>query len=313
VRAPSGGGGSGTGEQRRRDPGAGAGRRRRVEERLGGLIYAEESPPYTIDDLFPDFREEATERPTTENYIHNVAGDQVASFDISSLHHNDTEWSDAVLRRNMDSWLAERVHEMTRETGGGLLTEVRVNGLLRENGEIVGVTTSELDPIKADLVVAADGVNSELARDAGLMDWEDPDEWFQGVKAVVEMDPEDINERFGIEGRVRPRPPLLRRPVRRRPRRRVPLHERGLAVHRHCLPPRLPSPRGRPSHTNCSTTCSPTRCWPSGSATITRNWSTLRSWSRLEEGRPPVATRGPARPGRRRRRPDAGPGTYHQG
>jgi electron transfer flavoprotein-quinone oxidoreductase len=165
----------------------------------GGLIYAEESSPYTIDDLFPDFREEATERPTTENYIHNVAGDQVASFDISSLHHNDTEWSDAVLRRNMDSWLAERVHEMTRETGGGLLTEVRVNGLLRENGEIVGVTTSELDPIKADLVVAADGVNSELARDAGLMDWEDPDEWFQGVKAVVEMDPEDINERFGIE------------------------------------------------------------------------------------------------------------------
>jgi electron transfer flavoprotein-quinone oxidoreductase len=97
----------------------------------GGLIYAEESSPYTIDDLFPDFREEATERPATENYIHNVAGEKVASFDISSLHHHDTEWADAVLRRKMDSWLAERVHEMARETGGGLLTEVRVNWLLR--------------------------------------------------------------------------------------------------------------------------------------------------------------------------------------
>jgi len=165
----------------------------------GGLIYAEESAPYTIDDLFPDFREEATERPATDNYIHNISGDRVATFDISKLHHHDTEWADAVLRRKMDSWLGERVHEMTRETGGGLLTDVRVTGLLRDRGEIVGVEMAELDPIEADIVVAADGVNSELARDAGLMDWEDPEDWFQGVKAVVDMPPEAINERFDID------------------------------------------------------------------------------------------------------------------
>ncbi|EMA29907.1 FAD-dependent monooxygenase [Haloarcula japonica] len=164
----------------------------------GGLIYAEESAPYTIDGLFPDFREEATERPVTENVIHNIAGDKVKSFDIGDLHHHDTAWADAVLRRKMDSWLAQQVHERTRETGGGLLTEVHVTGLLRERGEIVGVTTEELDPIRADLVVAADGVNSELARDAGLMDWEEPEEWFQGVKAVVDMEPEVINDRFDV-------------------------------------------------------------------------------------------------------------------
>ena len=162
----------------------------------GGLIYAESSAPYTIDDLFPDFREEAAERPVTEYYLHNVAGRKVRSFDITDLHEHDTEWSDAVLRRPMDSWLAGRVHERTRETGGGLLTDVRVNGLLREDGEVVGVTCDEIDPIRADLVVAADGVNSELARDAGLMDWEDPEEWFQGVKAVV--DAPDVDDRFDI-------------------------------------------------------------------------------------------------------------------
>ena len=165
----------------------------------GGLIYAEESAPYTIDDLFPAFREEATERPVTENYLHNIAGEKVKTFDISELHHTDTEWADSVLRRKMDGWLEKRVHEMTAETGGGLLTEVHVDGLLREDGEIVGVTTDELEPLTADIVVAADGVNSELARDAGLMDWNEPDEWFQGVKAVVEMDPDVINERFGID------------------------------------------------------------------------------------------------------------------
>jgi electron transfer flavoprotein-quinone oxidoreductase len=164
----------------------------------GGLIYAEQSAPYTIDDLFPEFRAQASERPVSETYIHNVAGQKVKTFDLHGVHNNDAEWCDSVLRRKMDSWLAQRVHEKTRETGGGLLTGVRVNGLLRENGEIVGVTCDELDPITADVIIAADGVNSELARDAGLMDWEEPDEWFQGVKAVVEMEPEAINERFGI-------------------------------------------------------------------------------------------------------------------
>ena len=165
----------------------------------GGLLYAEESAPYTIDRLFPDFREAATERPVDEYYIHNIAGRKVKTFDLHDVHHNDTEWCDAVLRRTMDSWLARRVHELTRETGGGLLTEVRVDGLLREDGEIVGVTCEELDPIEADVVIAADGVNSELARDAGLMDWEDPEDWFQGVKAVVDMEPEVINDRFDID------------------------------------------------------------------------------------------------------------------
>ena len=165
----------------------------------GGLIYAEESTPYTIDDLFPDFREAATDRAVTEHYIHNVSGRNVKTFDLHDLHHHDTEWADSVLRRKMDSWLADRVHEMTRKTGGGLLTDVRVSGLLREGGRIVGVTCDELDAIRADVVVAADGVNSELARDAGLMDWEEPEEWFQGVKAVVDMPEGAVEERFNVD------------------------------------------------------------------------------------------------------------------
>ncbi|WP_323676081.1 FAD-dependent monooxygenase [Halorubellus sp. PRR65] len=164
----------------------------------GGLIYAEESAPYTIDDLYPGFREYASERPITEYHIHNVAGSKVKSYDITGLHDHDTEWSDAVLRRKMDSWLEQRVHERTRETGGGVVTGVHVDGLIQEDGEVKGVTCEELDPIEADLVVAADGVNSELAREANLMDWEEPEEWFQGVKAVVDLPDGAVEERFGI-------------------------------------------------------------------------------------------------------------------
>jgi electron transfer flavoprotein-quinone oxidoreductase len=165
----------------------------------GGLLYGEESAPYTLDEVFPGVRDAATERPVDDHYIHNISGRKVKTFDLGKLHHHDTDWCDAVLRRKLDSWVARQVHEATRETGGGVLTDVRVNGLLREGGQITGVTLDELDPIRADAIIAADGVNSELARDAGLMDWEDPEQWFQGVKAVVEMDPEIINERFGID------------------------------------------------------------------------------------------------------------------
>ncbi|WP_336034986.1 FAD-dependent monooxygenase [Halobacterium yunchengense] len=164
----------------------------------GGLLFAEEAAPYTLNGLFDGFRDAATERPVTESYMHNVAGERVHTIDLEGVHTEGVEWCDSVLRREMDSWLAERVHEKARETGGGLLTEVHANGLLRENGEIVGVTFDELDPIRADVVVAADGVNSELARDAGLTDWADAEDYFQGVKAVVEMPEGAIEERFGV-------------------------------------------------------------------------------------------------------------------
>ncbi|WP_277553073.1 FAD-dependent monooxygenase [Halobaculum limi] len=164
----------------------------------GGLLYAEESAPFTLDRLFDGFREAATERPVTRNYMDTLAGDRIHTVDLQRVHDHDTAWCDAVLRRRMDSWLAERVHERTAAAGGGLLTEVHVNGLLRENGDIVGVTCDELDPIRADVVIAADGVNSELAREAGLMDWDDPKEFFQGVKAVVDVPPDVIAERFDI-------------------------------------------------------------------------------------------------------------------
>jgi len=180
----------------------------------GGVVYAETSAPYTVDDLFEGFREEATERPVTANYIHNVAGDRVRTFDLTRLHDHDTEWADAVLRRRMDAWLAERVHEATSDAGGGLLEGVRADGLLwaDADGELIepgdgrdergarvaGVSFEEIEPVTADLVVAADGVNSALARDAGLMDWEEPEEWFQGVKVVADMPADVIERRFDI-------------------------------------------------------------------------------------------------------------------
>src|SRR6056297_4127616 len=48
----------------------------------GGLVYAEQSAPYTMDDLFDGFREHAAERPVTDYEIHNVAGNKVKSISL---------------------------------------------------------------------------------------------------------------------------------------------------------------------------------------------------------------------------------------
>ena len=63
---------------------------------------------------------------------------------------------------------------------------------------VSGVTCDELDPIRADVVIAADGVNSELARDAGLADWDEAEDYFQGVKAVVDLPDGAVEERFDV-------------------------------------------------------------------------------------------------------------------
>jgi len=166
----------------------------------GGIIYGQTNTPHNLDEVVPDLHDEAPlERPIDRYKFHCLAGDKVKSFDLSDLHHHNHKWSYTVLRSKFDRWLGERTHEATREAGGGLLSNVRVNGPLVENGEIVGVETEELDPIEADLVVAADGATSEMVRQAGLRDWEEPEDWFQGAKVVLDLPRDAIEDNFHID------------------------------------------------------------------------------------------------------------------
>jgi len=166
----------------------------------GGILYGQTNTDANLDVLFENFHEDApVERPIDRYVFHCMAGDQVKRFDLSGLHHHNHEWSYSVLRGGFDEWMGERVHEACRKTGGGLLSDVRVNGPLVEDGEIVGVETDELDPIEADLVVAADGATSEMVRKAGLRGWEEPEDWFQGAKVVVDVPDDRIEEVFDLD------------------------------------------------------------------------------------------------------------------
>lgn len=167
----------------------------------GGILYGSESAPYNIEDAFGNFHEEApVERPIDDYWMHCLAGDKVKSIDITPLHHHDHKWSYSVLRGPLDQWLGKETHKACREHGGGLLSSIRVTGPLIEDDRVVGVKTNELEDIRADLVIAADGATSEMVRKVGLRGWGEPENWFQGTKVVVNL-PNDgtVEERFGLD------------------------------------------------------------------------------------------------------------------
>lgn len=165
----------------------------------GGILYGQDNTPYNLDYLIPDFEKRAPlERPIDRYLMHCLHNNKVKTLDITRLHSHHTRWSFAVLRVPFDKWFASEVHKEARKHGGGVVSEVRVTGPLVEEGRIVGVECAELDPIRAEVVIAADGATSELARDSGIRGWYREPDWFQGVKVVARMPRETLEERFAL-------------------------------------------------------------------------------------------------------------------
>ncbi len=56
------------------------------------------------------------------------------------------------------------------------------------------------DILEANVVILADGVNSMLGRSLGMVPASDPHHYAVGVKEVIGLTPEQINDRFNITG-----------------------------------------------------------------------------------------------------------------
>jgi electron transfer flavoprotein-quinone oxidoreductase len=104
-----------------------------------------------------------------------------------------------VLRAKLDPWLAEKCEE----AGALIMPGVRVDRVLTEDGasgkRVVGVQAGE-DELRARVVVAADGVNSFIAKEVGLRKQEPPNHLAVGVKSVVSLPRQTIEARFNLTG-----------------------------------------------------------------------------------------------------------------
>ena len=74
---------------------------------------------------------------------------------------------------------------------------IKVEGLVREGNQIVGIRAGE-DELTAKVVVAADGINSFISQDAGIRAKEPMKNLAVGVKSVIKLSEEKVRDRFHL-------------------------------------------------------------------------------------------------------------------
>lgn len=155
---------------------------------FGGAIYTQPTK-----EIFPNFEESAPlERKTVAHkYIMCTEKESVAASYISRQEDGVNSYS--VIRSKFDRWMAQEA----QKEGVVLVTETLVKELLVKENKVVGVKT-ELEEYFADIVILADGVNSLLAKQIGLRKEIKPKDVALGVKEVIKLSKEKIEERFNL-------------------------------------------------------------------------------------------------------------------
>ncbi|MBK8174717.1 MAG: FAD-dependent oxidoreductase [Rhodospirillales bacterium] len=102
-----------------------------------------------------------------------------------------------ILRPKFDRWFAAQAEA----AGAFLLTSTVVDDVIKERGRVVGIKVRrEHGEVRGDVVIACDGVNSWLAKKAGLQRDLHDHEVSLGVKEVLGLDEAVIRERFHLTG-----------------------------------------------------------------------------------------------------------------
>lgn len=160
----------------------------------GGVVYGR-----ILDTLVPRWWEQAPiQRWVTRRSTMIVDGERALTVDYRTDSWGRPPYNGATaFRPEFDAWLAG----VAVDAGARLLTSTTVTGLLREDGRVVGVRTDRPDgDLTASVVIACDGVNSFLAKEAGMYPHTDPENFTVGVKETIGLPREVIDERFGVRG-----------------------------------------------------------------------------------------------------------------
>ncbi|MDH3192529.1 MAG: hypothetical protein OEM18_07580, partial [Nitrosopumilus sp.] len=104
-----------------------------------------------------------------------------------------------VLLNKLNSWFAVQAEEAAKKLGGGIIPGVHVKSInWNEQNDATIIQTDELDEFEVKAIIAADGVNSEVAETVGARKKFTPEQLYQGVKVIVKLPEDIINKRFGV-------------------------------------------------------------------------------------------------------------------
>lgn len=162
---------------------------------FGGILYTP-----VLNRLIPNFWEEApVERHIKGVKIFLISEKNAVSIGVESEEHNQPPYNNSftVSRSKFDNWYAQKA----QEAGAMLINDTVVDDLLWEGNKVVGVKArGEEGNVYADVVIVADGVNSLLAQKAGLRKEFKPRQISLGMKEVIELPREVIEDRFNLSG-----------------------------------------------------------------------------------------------------------------
>ena len=129
--------------------------------------------------------------------LHATSRDKVFTMNLTTAHEYQANFGYSVLLNKLNGWFAKQASESAERQGGGIVSGVHVRSLTWQNGKTI-IETDEIEPFEAKAVIAADGVNSEVAEITGARAKFTPEQALQGVKVVVKLPEEIIEQRFGI-------------------------------------------------------------------------------------------------------------------
>ncbi|MBE0428668.1 MAG: FAD-binding protein [Thermoleophilia bacterium] len=161
---------------------------------MGGMIFT-----YPTATVIPDFWKEAPlERHITRRDFWICTKDATirGSYETEDFGVEPCN-AYSVFRSRFDKWLAGQA----KAKGAYLITETLVEDLIQENGRVTGVRTGRPDgDLRADVVILAEGVNTFLTEKAGLGPGMKSEYLALGVKEILSLPKEKIEDRFNLEG-----------------------------------------------------------------------------------------------------------------
>jgi len=160
---------------------------------FGGLLH---NTP-VLNEMLPDFWERA---PLERHVYTKVLAFMTPQSTVSLTFENETFDNPpfngyTILRPVFDRWLAGEAVK----AGALLLCDCTAEDLIRKDGRIVGVTVKGREgEIRGNIIIAADGVLSFIAKKAGLRQDFKSSDMGVGIKLLLGLNEATINERFHL-------------------------------------------------------------------------------------------------------------------
>lgn len=156
----------------------------------GGRLYA-----HSMEKIMPGFAQEAPlERKITCEKISFMTGDSTVTLNYQSAAEQKTaQESYSVLRAPFDQWLMSKAEE----AGAQFICGIRVEQLLVRQDKVCGIQ-ADGEGLEAKVVILAEGVNSLLGQQIGMVKPVAPKSVAVGVKELIALPKQAIEERFGV-------------------------------------------------------------------------------------------------------------------